>query len=81
MSKPSSSINKKRAKRKIKELAFILPALGIFFFLTPFINTIISSDTSTNIRELLYFIFGTWGLLIAGAYGLSRKLTNEEDKE
>ncbi|MBO6548802.1 MAG: hypothetical protein JJ964_04180 [Rhizobiales bacterium] len=81
MSKPSSSINKKRAKRKIRELAFILPALGIFFFLTPFINTIITSDTSTDIRELFYYIFTAWALLILGAYGLSRKLTNEEDKE
>lgn len=81
MSKQSSSINKTRTKRKIKELAFILPTLGVFLFLTPFINTIISSDTSTNIRELFYYIFGSWALLILGAYTLSRKLTNEAQED
>lgn len=81
MSKQNSSKNKIQTKHKIKELAFILPALGIFFFLTPFINTIITSDTSTNIRELFYYIFGSWALLILGAYTLSRKLTNEAQED
>lgn len=72
-----------RNKRKKRELALFLPVIGVIIYLTPLMNAVSATDTppSADIADLFFFIFGSWALLIIGAYFLSRNLADEVNEE
>lgn len=63
--------------RKKRDLAFILPLIGILFFLTPIIDTMSISDSLTPLNQLIIFIFGIWALLIICTFFLAYSLRHE----
>jgi len=72
------SVDKKvRRSRKARDLALLLPASGIFLFLTP-VHKIFSTMTDApSLGGSLLFIFGVWAILILAALILSRALKPE----
>jgi ABC-type Co2+ transport system permease subunit len=72
------SVDKKvRRSRKSRDIALLLPIIGIILFLTP-IHKIFSTSTVTpSLSGLLLFIFGVWAVLIFAALILSRTLIPE----
>lgn len=72
-----------RNRRKKRELAFFLPAIGGLLYLTPLMNAVSATENppAADISDLFFFIFGSWALLIIGAYFLSRNLADEVNEE
>lgn len=66
--------------RKTRDLAAILPLLGVVFFATPLISAITGGEDNELPGAVLY-IFSVWGGLIALAFVLSRLLRSEADAE
>ncbi len=66
--------------RKTRDLAAILPLLGIIFFATPLISAITGGEES-ELPNAVFYIFAIWGCLIALAFILSRLLRSEADAE
>lgn len=66
--------------RKTRDLAAILPLLGVIFFTTPLISAITGGEEGRLPSAVLY-IFSVWGGLIVLAFVLSRVLRSEADAE
>ncbi len=66
--------------RKTRDLAAILPLLGVIFFASPLISAITGGEEDELTSAALY-IFSIWGGLIALAFVLSRILRSEADPE
>lgn len=70
--------NKKtRRSRKKREVALILPVIGIILLLTPILKSFTISNEASPLTSTLLFIFGVWAVLIAAAFILSRALVPE----
>lgn len=59
--------------RKTRELAAILPLLGVIFFASPLISAITGGEES-ELPNAVFYIFAIWGALIMLAFILSRLL-------
>ncbi len=59
--------------RKTRDLAAILPLLGIIFFASPLISAITGGEEGA-LPNAVFYIFAIWGALIALAFILSRLL-------
>ncbi len=66
--------------RKIRDLAALLPLLGVVFFASPLISAITGGEEGGLPNAVLY-IFAIWGALIATAFVLSRLLKGEAGRE
>lgn len=66
--------------RKVRDLAAILPLLGVIFFASPLISAITGGDDG-ELPNAVFYIFAVWGALIALAFILSRLLRNEAGSE
>lgn len=65
-------------RRKISDLAWILPVIGVILFATPMVFAVSGGGENAVPRATL-FIFLVWGGLIAAAYGLARFLRGDAD--
>ena len=70
-----------RTLRKKHELALLLPVLGLVLYFSPLIDAFTNSDTGSNILHLIFYIFGSWALLIFCTYLLNRYLKHEVHKD
>jgi len=66
-----------RVRRKKQELALILPFIGVLLLLTPILKAFLTNDEAAPLTSSILFIFGTWAVLIAAAFFLSRILVVE----
>lgn len=66
--------------RKTRDLAAILPLLGIIFFATPLISAITGGEEGA-LPNAVFYIFAIWGALIVLAFVLSRLLRSGSDQE
>ena len=68
---------KTRRSRKVREIALILPAIGVVLLLTPMLKAFTTGDEASSLTSSLLFIFGVWAVLIIAAFFLSRVLLPE----
>lgn len=66
-----------RHSRKTREIALILPIIGVVLLLTPVLRAFTGNDETSQLTSSMLFIFGVWAALIAAAYFLSRALIPE----
>lgn len=65
------------AQRKRRDLAVLLPIIGVLFFVSPFVSTLNQSEDA-NVTGTAIYIFSIWALLIIGAFFLSKILRAEK---
>ena len=71
-------VNKKsRLSRKKREIALILPVIGIILLLTPLLRFFTTGSEVSPLISAVLFIFSVWAVLIAAAFFLSRALISE----
>lgn len=63
----------KRTGRRFRDLAALLPFLGIFFLATPIVSIFTQSGTFLGLPSPIFFVFGVWAGLIVLAFGLARR--------
>jgi Na+-driven multidrug efflux pump len=68
---------KTRRSRKVREIALLLPAIGVILLLTPILQAFTTTDDTSHLTSSLLFIFGLWAVLIIAAFILSRALLPE----
>lgn len=66
--------------RKTRDLAAILPLLGVIFFATPLISAVTGGEEGA-LPSAVFYIFAIWGGLIALAFVLSRLLRSGAGRE
>jgi hypothetical protein len=72
------TINKKsRGSRKKRDIALILPIIGIILLLTPVLKSFAVGNEASSLTSVMLIIFGVWAGLIAAAFLLSRALISE----
>ena len=76
----SAADRRSQIARKVRDLAVILPLLGVIFFATPLISAITGGDDAALSTASIY-VFAIWGALIALAFLLSRFLSDEAGPE
>ena len=64
-----------RRSRKLREMALIIPVIGILVFVTPMLDMFGQGSAGLGTRVL--YIFGLWFVLILCAFLLSRRLKSE----
>ncbi|MEK6204310.1 MAG: hypothetical protein N2B02_01565 [Amylibacter sp.] len=71
-------MNKKsQGSRKKREIALILPIIGIVLLLTPVLKSFAVGNEASGLTSVMLIIFGVWAGLIAAAFLLSRALISE----
>lgn len=70
-----------RKRHKKIEIAFILPALGIFLFLTPMLDAFTSTDKVSDPTQIIIYIFGLWAILILLTFCFTRWIRHEDQEE
>jgi hypothetical protein len=72
------AMNKKsQGSRKKREIALILPIIGIVLLLTPVLKSFAVGNEASSLTSVMLIIFGVWAGLIAAAFLLSRALISE----
>ena len=64
-----------RKSRKRRELALLLPLLGVIGFASPVIDMFWGAEATLALK--VAYIFGVWAVLIVLAFTLSRTLRSE----
>jgi len=79
MSKDSKQRNVEPVNnRKILDRAFILPLIGVVLLLSPLAKIFQINTLVAGIPFTVVYLFVVWGMLIAGAVYLSKKLRNHQ---
>ena len=78
------------ARRKIRDRSVALVVIGVVLLMPPMVKSGLITDTIFGLPFALVYLFGVWGLLVAGAAMLARPLrdsdratnhTNETDNQ
>jgi hypothetical protein len=66
------------ARRKRRDIALILPLLGVFLLASPVLNIFAGSGSLYGIPASLLYVFGVWFALIACTAFLARRLRDDD---
>jgi hypothetical protein len=66
-------------RRKARDLALVLPILGVFLLMPPFIRVFVSSATVSGVPLIICYLFTMWAALIFCAWRLARPLMETAD--
>lgn len=66
------------ARARLKDAAVLLPFAGLFLLMPPFIGLFSPTARLAGIPVMVLYVFGVWGLLIALAALLARRLSASE---
>ena len=58
--------------RRFRDLAVLLPCLGILLLATPVVSIFTQSGRVFGLPLPIFYVFGIWGGLIVLAFGLAR---------
>lgn len=72
--KQARSVPVKGPGRRFRDLAVLLPCLGIVLLATPVVSLFTQSGRIFGLPAPIFYFFGIWGVLIFLAFGLSRLL-------
>ncbi len=61
--------------RRFRDLAALLPLLGILLLATPVVSIFTQSGTVFGLPATIFYVFGVWAGLILLAFGLARRAT------
>ena len=67
-----------QARRKRRDIALILPLLGVFLLASPVLNIFAGSGSLSGIPASLLYVFGVWFALIACTALLARRLRDDD---
>lgn len=67
------------SRRRLQEMAFMLPVFGFFLLVPPVVTIWQALSRSTGVPLFLLYIFACWFALIAAAFILSRRLRLVEE--
>ncbi len=70
---PTRSIPTKGPGRRFRDLAVLLPCLGILLLVTPFVSIFTHSGHVFGLPSAIFYVFGVWAGLIILALGLARR--------
>lgn len=76
----SAADRRSQIGRKLRDLAAILPLLGVILFASPLISAITGGDGG-KLPGAAFYVFAVWGVLIVLAFILSRFLEGEAGPE
>lgn len=65
--------------RRFRDLAVLLPCLGILLLATPIVSIFTQSGHIFGLPTPIFYVFGIWGALILLAFGLAR-IVNKADR-
>ncbi|SLN75806.1 hypothetical protein [Oceanibacterium hippocampi] len=68
------------AARRLREIAFVLPFVGLALITPPIIHIFADSRTVFGIPIIILYIFGVWAALVLSAFRLARRLREEGDR-
>ena len=71
---------KRRKLRKITEFSAGIPILAICLLVSPLLNGFTTDFDQVNFSSVIFYIFGTWGIVIILAIFMARLLTNGVDE-
>ena len=66
--------------RQFRDLAVLLPCLGILLLITPVVSIFTQSGHFLGLPTPVFYIFGVWAGLIILAFGLAR-MASKADQE
>lgn len=76
--KTSRTTPPKGPGRRFRDLAVLLPSLGILLLATPVVSIFTQSGRVFGLPSPIFYIFGIWGGLILLAMGLARMAQKAE---
>jgi hypothetical protein len=71
----------RRQLRKRTELSLAIPIVGIFFLVSPLLNSFTQGEGQSQYAHVITYVFGIWGILILGAFLMSRLLSDDVDDD
>ncbi|MEM8742919.1 MAG: hypothetical protein AAGE13_15675 [Pseudomonadota bacterium] len=63
--------------RRARELAVILPLLGVFLLVSPVIRVFAAPGTVAGIPLIVLYIFGVWAVMIVATAALTRRFLRQ----
>lgn len=66
--------------RKLRDLAALLPLVGVIVFASPLISAVAGGGDGA-LSSAAFYVFASWGALIALAFILSRYLSDTAGRE
>jgi hypothetical protein len=75
MTEPQTrSVPNKAPGRRFRDLAVLLPCLGVLLLATPIVSIFTQSGRILGLPAPIFYIFGIWAGLIILAFGLARRI-------
>jgi len=68
-----------RSTPRLQSAAAVLPLLGLFLLMPPFILLFTSARAVLGIPLVVLYIFGVWAVLLAASWRLARRLGSAAD--
>ncbi|MEO0999520.1 MAG: hypothetical protein AAFW69_02770 [Pseudomonadota bacterium] len=68
-------------RRRLRELAGLLPVAGLLALLPPLVGLFAEPVRARGVPLILLYVFGVWIALIVGTRMLARRLAAEEEED
>ncbi|MBW7925062.1 MAG: hypothetical protein H3C59_10000 [Burkholderiaceae bacterium] len=81
MPRRSSRPKRRPPPRRLRDVAVLLPLLGLFAWMPPIIGLFAGRGHFFGVPAIVAWLFGVWIALIASALALSRRLDSGDEDE